>query len=936
MNYLNNALFSKKIDEFKVTLQMLFQQISFLGILMLLFLLFNPNSLTAQNTTPCQTVEVIGSTENIIIDGGNSPIKIIKIYNSNWERVEECSGDCGFPFSFATAAGDYFVQIQFYDANWGWICQTENLQIEVAENSGNCEFIDANGVCEGDFHLSTQAEVDAFCDCKIVEGDLFIGTEVSFTITDITSLNSLNKLTQVNGNLFIDRNPITSLDGLNSLETVTQTFSINDNDNLNDISSLTNIESVNRLLVASNDVLISLNGINNLKTLHNLVIADNSKLQDIKVFQEITTLTNLRITNNDNLTNLDGLNQLKKIGNTSNPTPSLTIDRNAKLTNLDALLIVQEIINGMAIIDNVSLNNCCGIAHLIDNNPSNGVVIPSDIIAVRDNSPGCNSVEEILENCQTPIPNCDQISLSQNPNNAGTIDIAGLNTPHYIVKVYDADWNRLLSCTDDCNFVGAYPPGLYRIHAQLYTEDWQYICETDFLEIELGGNPCGAICSQEVIELKTQAEVDAFCDCETILGDLRIGQPSTLSDITSLENLKTIKRINGVLFISNTAITDLKGLENLEFVGSSLVLLKNPSLVSLRGLDNLETITNNLLISQNESLKSLNGLNTLNNLTSLTITTNNQLVNIQSLYRIKELNLVQITANQNLTYLDGLNQLEVLKGGVESFSASLIIGGNASLKNLNALVNLKTVEKDIIIRVNNALEDCCGISHLVDNDPNNGIATGNFTIEDNLSGCNSVQEILDNCQNNTIDCNAISANYQFGIQDTYEGLGVEGLDAPIDIVKIYDANWNRVFECFGDCDNPTVITDLPPNLYRIHAQQYDENWKQICETDFLEVTIPENNGSLDRNVKDKIDFTFFPNPVRTTLTVNTTTLKGKKGNIQIYNILGHSVAQIPNKMFDQNFETINLEHLENGIYYLNIQSNGFRAIGKPFIFEHLK
>jgi len=189
---------------------------------------------------------------------------------------------------------------------------------------------------------------------------------------------------------------------------------------------------------------------------------------------------------------------------------------------------------------------------------------------------------------------------------------------------------------------------------------------------------------------------------------------------------------------------------------------------------------------------------------------------------------------------------------------------------------------------------------------------------------------------NLIDCDAITASYQFGLQDTYEGLGVEGLTAPIDIVKIYDANWNRVFECFGDCNNPTVVTDLAPNLYRVHAQQYDENWEQICETDFLEVTIPVSDGSLDRNSKNNIEFILFPNPVRNTLTINTSTLKGKKGSIQIYNILGHKITQMPNKFFDQAFETINLEHLENGLYYLNIQSNDFRAIGKQFIVEHLK
>ena len=72
--------------------------------------------------------------------------------------------------------------------------------------------------------------------------------------------------------------------------------------------------------------------------------------------------------------------------------------------------------------------------------------------------------------------------------------------------------------------------------------------------------------------LSTQAEVDAFCGCEEINGILRIGVRSTPTDITSLENLKSIKHISSALEIYNTSLTDLNGLENLTFIGGAIII----------------------------------------------------------------------------------------------------------------------------------------------------------------------------------------------------------------------------------------------------------------------------------------------------------------------------------------------------------------------------
>jgi hypothetical protein len=78
-------------------------------------------------------------------------------------------------------------------------------------------------VVEGDVHLATQAEVNAFAGTTRVNGSLTIGTEYWATepeTTDIVSLLPLDGLTTVTGDLTIWRTQLASLSGLEDLEEV--------------------------------------------------------------------------------------------------------------------------------------------------------------------------------------------------------------------------------------------------------------------------------------------------------------------------------------------------------------------------------------------------------------------------------------------------------------------------------------------------------------------------------------------------------------------------------------------------------------------------------------------------------------------------------------------------------------------------------------------
>lgn len=99
----------------------------------------------------------------------------------------------------------------------------------------------------GNLILKTQAEVDAFFhnypNCTEIEGNLVIGFIDQSQETDINSLNDLNNLTLINGDILIHSNPILNdLNGLENINKVDGKISIDKNLILYDISALENID----------------------------------------------------------------------------------------------------------------------------------------------------------------------------------------------------------------------------------------------------------------------------------------------------------------------------------------------------------------------------------------------------------------------------------------------------------------------------------------------------------------------------------------------------------------------------------------------------------------------------------------------------------------------------------------------------------------------
>lgn len=227
--------------------------------------------------------------------------------------------------------------------------------------------------------------------------------------------------------------------------------------------------------------------------------------------------------------------------------------------------------------------------------------------------------------------------------------------------------------------------------------------------------------------------LQALSNATTVTNRLVLQNNAQLTDFQGLENLVNIE---GGLILGGGAITSLNGLQNLVSAGS--LYLNNTNLSSLLGLENLTHLSESLSFYHNSSLLNLNGIEALNYIgEKLEFYNNANLTSLEGLNSLQTIDgggimygdVVRIELNHSLLNLDGLINLETINNG------SLTIENNNSLQNLEGLNNLSFIFNDLKISKNPVLQIENGFPELEE--------VGDITITDNnqlvhLSGFNAL------------------------------------------------------------------------------------------------------------------------------------------------------------------------------------------------------
>lgn len=292
--------------------------------------------------------------------------------------------------------------------------------------------------------------------------------------------------------------------------------------------------------------------------------------------------------------------------------------------------------------------------------------------------------------------------------------------------------------------------------------------------------------------------------------------------VNNLEGLSNIEELGKNVFILDTQLTDLDGLQSLTKIGGSLYIEENMNLTSLIGLQNVSSIAENIsspiiglgiIIRENPSLTSIGQLAGLMYLRGGVLLSNNGLVSLNgpftnlleiegSLY-IQEsgiLDLVglgtlqrighdlQIT-DTGLNNLTGLSNLEIIANNFE-------IKGNSNLTSFSGLDMLQNINRSLRIIENTSLTNLIGLEEI----RNIGILgeeqSSGVTIEGNTSLTSL--EGLGNLRN---------VNGSVNIVDNDELINLTGLDGLYYIGRKLNIQGNEKLLNLVGLSNLTLFSD---------------------------------------------------------------------------------------------------------------------------------
>jgi hypothetical protein len=329
-------------------------------------------------------------------------------------------------------------------------------------------------------------------------------------------------------------------------------------------------------------------------------------------------------------------------------------------------------------------------------------------------------------------------------------------------------------------------------------------------------------CSPDEITLSSQADIDDFQDdhgqCDRVVGNLDIDG----ADIENVNGLSDLIQVGNLRFLFTSALSDLSGLASLTTVDGSLFFTDCDSLTNLNGLSSLSSVGDVVRFSFMESLLNLDGLSSLNSAGSILLEFNTALTDIDGLASIAGVDgSITLESNIALLNLDGFSGLATTGGSFE-------LVGQTLLTNIEGLSSLISVGGDFRMESNPLLAHCSSLSPLLDNqdhgDPGPGPGAGGVpdvggavTIDGNLRGCNSIDEIINPIFTDSFE---LPANTITVVDDPVNSVGAftsiaigtdgypiisyaDGTDGALKVAKCHDV------KCAGGNETITQIENPP-------------------------------------------------------------------------------------------------------------------------------
>src|SRR5690606_39198466 len=442
----------------------------------------------------------------------------------------------------------------------------------------------------GNITLLTQAQVDAFgTNCTTINGNLTIGhNNQTYNTTDITDLSPLAGITQVTGNVVIRRNHSLTTINLDALQTIGGTLTVNEENSLTSVS-LANLETVAGISFTVPS-LTSLTGLNELETVTgNMSFAGNFGIA-FPTFDSLTSIGgNLTCSNITVLTSFTGFANLTSITNNFSGSSIGEVSGFNILTSLGGIISQQnsnpltkfEFLGTAPITTTGNIHfetNAAGLNTFL----SQGLNL-RNVTSVG----GFISLVNLGATSVTGFDNLNSVGKHLNfwniPNLSGTLHLGNLTS-------VGAAGNANEKYVNFQNVGASSITGLNLTQIGGYLQFWN----TPNLTSVPGLNNLTSVGGYVNVQQTGFSSLSFLQNITSLPNYLHIRDNSALTSFTALNSLTTI---NGYLTIrGSSALTSLSGLENITSINGVLTIEQNNALISLSGLQNITSGITNLHI----------------------------------------------------------------------------------------------------------------------------------------------------------------------------------------------------------------------------------------------------------------------------------------------------------------------------------------------------
>ena len=527
----------------------------------------------------------------------------------------------------------------------------------------------------GNYYFFTQNEIDNFQtnypNCTEIEGDVTINGD------DITNLNGLSALTSIAGKLSIAENYyLTSLTGLDNLTSIGGDFWIYQNSALTSLTGLDGLTSIGGGLdIGYNYAMTSLTGLDNLTYVGGgLGIVDNQALTSLTGLEGLTSIvSSLSIQWNAALTSLTGLDNVTSIGG------DLELVYNSALTSLTGLDNLAAIGGWLNLNGNISLSNLTGFDNLTSIEGDLSIHFNDSLTSLM----GFENLASIgggltikyngLLTSLTGLDNIDASSITDlyisNNTSLSICEVQCICTylasPNGTVNIYNnaGGCNNPPEVANACSSSLPCPP-----YGNYYFVDQN---EIDNFSINYPG--CTILEGEVIINGDDISNLNGLSVLTSIAGNLTITENNNLTSLTGLEGLTSVGNIE---IWDNVSLTSLTGLEGLISVGN-VEIWGNIVLSSFTGLDNVTSITGGLAIGNNQALISMMGLDNVTSIGGeLSIIDNSTLTSLTGLDNINGGSIINLHIQYNFSL--STCEVESICDYLASPNGTIFISSNAT------------------------------------------------------------------------------------------------------------------------------------------------------------------------------------------------------------------------------------------------------------------